>query len=148
VGSSAATAQASPQANFLLSRISPLKGPTGTGAFVALGLVGAVLQLCVCWTSLNLTGPSKMAVTEIFAILVTIGWISFSMAENLDSFLSKGAIIVLLYSPVAGMVITRLGILFWLPLILMIALGVITVLDEVETGHHGLSSYVQYMLPG
>jgi len=89
-----------------------------------------------------------MAVTEIFAILVTIGWISFSMAENLDSFLSKGAIIVLLYSPVAGMVITRLGILFWLPLILMIALGVITVLDEVETGHHGLSSYVQYMLPG
>lgn len=129
-----ATAKRSPVPSSLFSsRNSPLNGFAGTAAFVALGILGGIVDLAICWELLNLGLPSKAVVAGIFIVFLTVGWISFSVAENIESFVLKSGVILVLYLPLVGMILTEVRILFWVTLIIMVALTVTTVLKEVES---------------
>jgi len=120
------------QPGFLASLDGPLPSKAGTIVFVVLGIAGAFVGLLLCSTLLNLQSATKIVIIELFVFFLAAGWLSFSIAYSLDSFLLKAAIITALYLPMVGMILSGLGILFWLTLLLMTFLVVTSVQNEVE----------------
>jgi hypothetical protein len=117
----------------IFSGNNPLPGLNGIVVFVILGILGAVVDCLVCWTYLNFSNPSKNVIAEIFVVLLLIGWLAFSMAGNVESFIARGLTIVVLYSPLIAMTVIEISPLFWATLLAMVGIAVVTVLNEVET---------------
>jgi hypothetical protein len=121
--------------SFLLSLNSPLDGTTGTIAFVTLAVITAIINLLLCSRFLGLQPPTKIAILQVFIVFLFAGWVAFSMSNSVVSFLVDGAAIALFYLPVVGMILTGSAILFWLSLVLMVSLAVLSVFSKVETSN-------------
>src|ERR1051326_6017196 len=111
---------------------NPLSGMNGIVVFVSLGFLGLLIDLLVCWTYLALTTSTKVVVIDIFVVSLLVGWLAFSMAENVGDFVRYGIAIVVLFTPLLIMAFLDSAVFFWITLIIMVLLAVVEVLRQTE----------------
>src|SRR5688572_14833889 len=100
------------EADRIFSVNNPLTGVNGIAVFVALGVLAVVVDLLICCSGLALTNPSKIVSAQVFIVILLVGWVAFSMATNLNDFLTYAAVSVLLFSPLVVMTLLESDMFF------------------------------------
>jgi hypothetical protein len=111
----------------------PLEGSFGIQMFVSLVLVAAVTAFIVSSNLIGWAPSTKAIILEVYIFLVALGWFAFSASNSKSDFIGQGATALIAVAPVIGMVLTLSSILFWMSLIVVVAVGINSALDRAET---------------